>query len=1057
MPLYQSSVLKKHIQSLDQEKISKAYTRFVGHFHNATIQENIRNAKEEQYQGEFLIDLFEKILGYVKHPAPNFNLTTELKNVKDSKKVDGAVLKNDKALAVIELKGTNTTDLGKVESQAFGYKNNQPGCTYVITSNFEKLRFYIDNAVDFEEFNLFQLSQERFEVLWLCLSADTLLADLPKKIKEESLTQEERVTKKLYKDYSAFRTAVFHNISEANPQYDKLLLFKKTQKLLDRFLFIFFAEDRLLLPPNSIRKIIQHWEDLKDKYDEYVPLYDRFKKYFGYLNTGHKGKEHDIFAYNGGLFAPDDILDTIAIGDTLLHEHALKLSHYDFESEVSVNILGHIFEHSLTEIEEIQNEIEGIPHDGGKSKRKKEGVFYTPKYITKYIVDHTVGKLCEEKKAELDITDEAYQPAKQRSRQKLQKLQDYRDWLLQLTICDPACGSGAFLNQALEFLIEEHRYIDELSAKYNKDALILSDVENSILENNLYGVDINEDGIEIAKLSLWLHTAQKGRKLTSLSGNIKCGNSLIDDPKVAGYKAFDWQKEFPQVFKKGGFDVVLGNPPYLRLQGLRENFEMESLFYESTFQSATGRFDIYVLFMERSFELISDTGKVGFILPHKFMVSDFGEGIRSYLTKNNAIESVVHFGSEMVFADASAYTCIITLSKKNPKVLFIEIKPQGIYSPFEFNEMDSNLLTDQKWYLKSGVVSVVMNKIKKQKHTVKELFSAVRTGIDSGVDDIFILQGKVNGKYFNGYSQKAGKVVKIESLLVKPLLKGKDVKRYGEVKSDHWVIYPHHLKKGKTVPFEESELKEKFPFGYEYFLPYKEELIAKKKHKKTNPKYWYSLHRAREIPLFEGETILTPETSLGGNMTIDKNGFYHNTQVYLLKENSEFSIDKKYLLAVLNSNLLWFYLQNTGAVLRGGYFRFKTKYLEPFPVPLISEDKQGSFKEKVGEIMITTSRFQNGQHQFLTLLQSKFHIEKPSKKLQNWHQLLFTEFLKELKKAKVQLSLPEEAEWLTYFNEQKAKVGELLAQINQIDKEIDQMVYELYGLTEEEIAIVENS
>jgi REP element-mobilizing transposase RayT len=310
---------------------------------------------------------------------------------------------------------------------------------------------------------------------------------------------------------------------------------------------------------------------LRDKYDEYFPLYDRFKKYFAYMNTGHKGQQHDIFAYNGGLFAPDEILDNIKINDDILSRHTVSLSNYDFESDVSVNILGHIFEHSLGEIENMQAKIartaEHVPphladslNTKGKhvphaiSKRKKDGVFYTPKYITKYIVENTVGKLCQEKKIELDIQEAEYEKER-KGRQKAtlkkltQKLDDYRKWLLQITICDPACGSGAFLNQALEFLIAEHRYIDELQAKLFGASMILSEVENSILENNLYGVDINEESVEIAKLSLWLRTAQKGRKLTTLNNNIKCGNSLIDDPNVAGEKAFNWQNEFPSIFE----------------------------------------------------------------------------------------------------------------------------------------------------------------------------------------------------------------------------------------------------------------------------------------------------------------------------------------------------------------------------------------------------------------------------------------------------------------------------------------------------------------------------
>jgi type I restriction-modification system DNA methylase subunit len=611
MSLFQNSVLNKYLKGLESEKVNEAYERFTTHFHNSTIQENIRNSKEEQYQGEFLIDLFVNVFGYVKNPTPDFNLTTELKNIKGSKKTDGAILKGEKALAVIELKGTNTTDLGKVETQAFGYKNNQPGCNYVITSNFEKLRFYIDNAVDFEEFNLFQLTKERFETLWLCLSSEYLLKDIPKKIKDESLTQEENITKKLYKDYASFRNEIFDSIQNENPEYDKLTLFKKTQKLLDRFLFIFFAEDRLLLPPNSIRSIVNQWTDLRDKYDEYFPLYDRFQKYFGYMNTGHKGQQHDIFAYNGGLFAPDEILDNIKINDDLLYKHTVNLSNYDFESEVSVNILGHIFEHSLNDIDEIQAEIQGVVTEQTKTKRKKDGVFYTPKYVTKYIVDNTVGKLCEEKKTELDIQETEYEKER-KGRKKAtlknltQKLEDYRKWLLQITICDPACGSGAFLNQALEFLITEHKYIDELQAKLFGDAMILSEVENSILENNLFGVDINDESVEIAKLSLWLRTAQKGRKLTSLNNNIKCGNSIVNDKNVAKDKAFDWQSEFPKVFSKGGFDVVIGNPPYgAYLEQEDKNF------LSKEFETFQGNFEIYFFFIELLNTLSNENGISG--------------------------------------------------------------------------------------------------------------------------------------------------------------------------------------------------------------------------------------------------------------------------------------------------------------------------------------------------------------------------------------------------------------------------------------------------------------
>ena len=247
MALFQKSVLKKYIGDINKELLHTAWQQFQFNFHNTTKQQNIRNAQEEQYQEGFLRELFTDVLGYTLNPQPNFNLTTEYKNEKDSKKADGAILNGEQVVAVIELKGTDTTDLAKVESQAFSYKNNQKGCTYIITSNFEKLRLYINDATDFEEFNLFTLSQERFTLLYLCLQKDNLLAHVPLHIKQASLAAEENVTRKLYADYSTFKKKLYHNIVALNPQYDKLVLFKKTQKLLDRFLFIFFAEVRVRL------------------------------------------------------------------------------------------------------------------------------------------------------------------------------------------------------------------------------------------------------------------------------------------------------------------------------------------------------------------------------------------------------------------------------------------------------------------------------------------------------------------------------------------------------------------------------------------------------------------------------------------------------------------------------------------------------------------------------------------------------------------------------------------------------------------------------------------
>ena len=1062
MPLFQKSVIKKYVNDLDNNKLQLAWRLFQNHFHNSAIQQNIINAKEEEYQEGFVRDLFVNILGYTLKPQPEFNLVMEQKSTTDATKSDGAILSTDgTVVAVIELKDTGTANLDKVEKQAFGYKHQHKNCLYVVIANFENLRFYINDATEYEAFNLFTLNKESFSLLYCCLQQTALHNDVPLKMKQQSLAAEESITKKLYEDYSRFKKQLFANITAQNPQFVPLELFKKTQKLLDRFLFIFFAEDRLLLPPNSIREILNQW-DLLNEMDQYVPLYDRFKKYFGYMNTGYVGKKYEIFAYNGGLFAPDEILDNIVIDDQLLYDSCKGLSNYDFESEVDVNILGHIFEHSLGEIEAAERELTALPdaeiapHLKQISKRKKDGVFYTPRYITKYIVENTVGTLCSQKKVELSIVDDDFAPQKRKAntKQLLRKLETYRQWLLQITICDPACGSGAFLNQALEFLIAEHQSIDILTSKLFGAPMVLSDIESAILENNLYGVDINNEATEIAKLSLWLRTARKGRKLNSLSNHIKCGNSLIDEFKIAGDKAFHWKKEFPEVFQKGGFDVVIGNPPYLRVQGLRESFAEESIFYEKKYKTATGRFDIYILFIEQAFSLINKQGIVSFILPHKFMVSDFGEGVRKFLLEENAVKSIVSFGADMVFSDASTYTCILNLSKENQTIFYQEIKIEDLSFDRVFKEIQYSLLSKEKWNMQNKEGASLFRKLNDQPYKAKDIFSNISQGIVSVGDEIFILRGNFKGELFIGFSEKINARVEIESSLMKPLLKGEDIKKYSSLLESHYVIYPHYEENGRTYPYEEEVFKQKFPLAYSYFLLFKDELIEKKIRYKTNPRCWYSLHRSREMSLFQNEKIITPEISLGTNMTLDSIGLYHNTKCYSLVKKDNLDLDNRFLLSILNSKLLWFFLNATGYVLRGGYFTFKTKYLEAFPIPDYTLTNQIPFITHVDTMLSKNKELNNIKNQFLQLLQSKFENLILNKKLQEWPSLSLKEFFKELEKQKVKLSLTDQAEWMQYFEEEKGKAHSLQESIDQTDQTIDKMVYSLYDLTADEIKIV---
>jgi len=303
-----------------------------------TFYPRLKISKEEQYSYGFLDDLFVKVLGYTLNPAPNFNLTSEFKNLSDSKKSDGAIMIEGKVLAVIELKSTKTKSMDSIANQAFNYKNNHPTCRYIITSNFEKLRFYIDHSNAYEEFNLFELDFERFTLLYYLLYHDNLLSGTPLD-KKQSKLQEEDISNTLYKKYATLRANLFENIVQNNSHHDKLLLLEKTQTLL--------AEDRGILPANTIKAIIERYkEDVEDR-----ALYHFYNIYFKAINRGNS--KLNIPEYNGGLFAEDRLLCDLIIDDEVLEASPLALSVYDFNTDIDVNILGHIFENSLSDIEEM--------------------------------------------------------------------------------------------------------------------------------------------------------------------------------------------------------------------------------------------------------------------------------------------------------------------------------------------------------------------------------------------------------------------------------------------------------------------------------------------------------------------------------------------------------------------------------------------------------------------------------------------------------------------------------------------------------------------------------
>lgn len=286
--MFQKTVIDRYLSQQDKELVAARYAAYQKLFADPDKQANIRASKEEQYQEGFIRDLFCQVLGYTIKPEPGYNILTELKNETENKnnarKADGAIVLNGSTKAVIELKGTDTQDLDKVAKQAFDYKSHHENCPYVIVSNFERLRLYVETQIAFEEFRLFSLTEDRFALLYLLLSLPSVTADIPLKLKRETVSDEKEITDKFYADYSAFKRELFDDLVANNPGTDKLLLFKKTQKLLDRILFILFAEDRGLLPANSSLGILHDWKTLR-KMGYGQPLYEFFKNFFRRIET----------------------------------------------------------------------------------------------------------------------------------------------------------------------------------------------------------------------------------------------------------------------------------------------------------------------------------------------------------------------------------------------------------------------------------------------------------------------------------------------------------------------------------------------------------------------------------------------------------------------------------------------------------------------------------------------------------------------------------------------------------------------------------------------------
>ncbi len=1061
MNLFNKKILAQHLArydfptGLELEEIQ----RILAGWQKALKDSNLDRTKETGVQGQFLTKFFETVLGYDTQTSgkEQWHLNQEPKTEVDSQEADGALgfftKDSSKVWAVIELKDAKTSldkkqsgRIGKLTpvEQAFQYLNKFDGCKWAIVSNFREIRIYSKSRGQgfYEKFDIVDLTGEHeFKRFYYILNRHNLIDEGHTSVIDhlvaDTTAQEENITKRFYEQYKEIRLKVLNHLFEHNPDVDKLVLVEKTQKLLDRLIFTMVCEDSsTLLPAHLVKNTYERTFQSFTLSDSDQRVWAEFKGLFQAIDKGNKRVMPPINAYNGGLFKSDEALDNLIIKDEIWKE-IIKLTSYDFESDLNVNVLGHIFEQSISDLEEIKASVEGESVDKKKSLRKKQGIFYTPEYITKFIVENTVGKYLEENPDKLET----------------------------IKILDPACGSGAFLNQAHSFLINQYKIRDEeKQLELQKQGKVtglfdLKWVENdkSILLNNLFGVDLSPESVEITKLALWLKTAKSTEPLQNLDQNIKCGNSLIDDPQVAGGRAFGWNNEFKTIMSNGGFDVIIGNPPYIKIQRFVNSIAEEN-FYNEKYASSTGKYDAYVLFMEKAYQLLNSNGIAGFILPHKFLNTDYGRGIRKFLAEKKCLYRIVDFGTNQVFGDATTYTCVVFITKNKNNVLKFNItEPEQIVNSDHLVEDQINYdhLNSQSWNLLGSKKQELLDKILEKKSVLGNIVNGIYQGIVTTGDDIFILRGEIVNNYFVGYSEASKKEIRIESAIVQPIAKGKDIRRYQKIQSRLFLIYPHIILDGKTVPMSENVFKTNYPLAYEYLSQFKDELIARKISYKTNPEHWYSLHRARDFNLFTNDKIITPQLQNYPNFTLDDSKTITDAGGYVIPVPDSLGYSARTLLAILNSQLMWFFIKMTSNVFNSGYYYFKTKYLEPFPIAEITNQESSKLDDLVKEVYKVNSKLLSEKTRALEIIVTRFKINQTTN-LDNFYKLGWNELVAELEKQGVNLELAEQDSLNKWFNKIRRALLSIETELNKLEKQIDMTIYDLYKLNTEEIALIEN-
>jgi hypothetical protein len=934
--------------------------------------------------------------------------------------------------------------LREARAKLFGNEPIQP--TWGIVSDMNEFRLYwwTNMPVQYQRFVIKPLAKHdtvalidntveaRFQrfLFYKTFHKDSLLTKGGKSALELLLQnqwiQEKELENHFYKEYRAFREKLFDALLEHNGHLgvSKGKLVRLSQRILDRLIFILYCEDMgkaLSFPPHLLRDILR---DIS-KATHYDPngsdAWAKIKDIFRAMANGLTFAGHNINRFNGGLYAPDPLIDASHIPTNVFCAKGQDSDHtkdrttllylsanYNFgvtgangERVINLYTLGRIFEQSITELEIKVAEVEGKTSIGKLSKRKRDGVYYTPEWVTRFVVEQTIGRRLEELKKEvgldstLELTDdliaaEALQKKGFKKDSKTAKYQSgllrYRDALQHIKIVDPACGSGAFLIQALEFMLNERKQIAEDLARLSDAQVEIFDWEQEIrdiLSNNIYGVDINAESVEITRLALWLHTALPNRPLSNLDSHIRCGNSLVgkdfytrkedllsalNEDQRDRVNAFDWQATFPEVFSREdtGFDCVIGNPPYVKLQHFRK-IDPDTTSYlkgadapnaPAPYQSTlTGNFDLYLPFIEKGVHLLNDKGRMGYIAPSVWLRNEYGRGLRQMIHGGQHLDRWLDFVSFQVFDEAITYTSLQFYQKQPAPEICFANAPKGGLNVSDWESTDwqipySDLIPQDSWVLLPKAERKLFAKLSKSCKRLDDFAANIIVGIQTSADHIYHLEKRSADIYLHFPKKEADEKkapdpieIQIEDAIMRPLISGEESKRYETPKTDTYLLFPYDLSGERPRLWSESEMQSQFPHAWAYLKSHEAELRARES-RKFDTEGWYQFGRNQNIDKQELSKLCVAQTVPSLRLFFDDRAAFYINNVRVNAILPEKEDDGLYLLSVLNSRTADFLFKRIGKPKAGGYYEANKQFIAPLPIPNASKQQ----KQELGNI-----------------------------------------------------------------------------------------------------------